>query len=505
MLKNSEVHQSKLFALLRTLNKKEVRELSLWLQSPVHNSSEEVRLLYEGLKSKDKSFRRPIDKLSLLKFINITPSDKNGTHLSPKEEKTLREVMHRLTGQVQDFIVWKDFKAKKNKLGYHTTNAFLGRKLYKYLPHQLEKSRRELETKPHRDIDYFEGTFLLKEIELILNIILNNRGKKTEYQSTIDSLRHLYLSKLLRYYCAAISHEKMLQVKYDYPFIDFVKQYIEGSTDKEVPAIGVYFYLLKLIETSKPDDYYDLKNYLFERLDLFDIHEVRQLFNHLTNYCNLMIKAGKQEFVREQHEIYKQGLALKCWSTQLNFSNHQFTHIIKNALQLGENQWADTFVEEYQRELAATVREDMVNYYFALKHFHQKDFDKAQGCLRRISQSEDFTYTLNFKILSLKIHYESNTLTIDNLDSHPMNYELETMRQNVSVRNKRMSEIFRQAYSNFVNVFRRILDRKKKRIIGEQLSADSIKRLENDLPKISPLVEKEWLEAQIEALKKSRI
>jgi len=75
MLKNSEVHQSKLFTLLRTLNKKEVRELSLWLQSPVHNPSEEVRLLYEGLKSKDKSFHRPIDKLSLLKFINITPSE----------------------------------------------------------------------------------------------------------------------------------------------------------------------------------------------------------------------------------------------------------------------------------------------------------------------------------------------------------------------------------------------------------------------------------------------
>ena len=93
MLKNSEVHQSKLFVLLRTLNKKEVRELSLWLQSPIHNSSEEVRLLYEGLKSKDKSFQRPIDKLTLLKFINIQASDKKGKTLSPKEEKVLREVM----------------------------------------------------------------------------------------------------------------------------------------------------------------------------------------------------------------------------------------------------------------------------------------------------------------------------------------------------------------------------------------------------------------------------
>jgi len=144
----------------------------------------------------------------------------------------------------------------------------------------------------------------------------------------------------------------------------------------------------------------------------------------------------------------------------------------------------------------------MVNYYFALKCFHQKQFDKAQDHLLQISQSEDFTYSLNFKILLIKIYYESDDLSIDNLDTHPINYELETMRQNVSVRNKRMSEIFRLAYNNFVNVFRRILERKKKRIMGEQLSRESIARLENDLHKITPLVEKGWLEAQIKKLKK---
>lgn len=502
MLKNSDVHQSKLFALLRTLNKKEVRELGLWLQSPIHNPSNEVRLLFEGIKSINKHFNRPVNKLTLLKFINIQASDQQGKSLSPKEEKTLREVMHKLTGQVQEYIVWKSFKANEFQVKYYTLDAFLGRKLYKYLPHQLEKTQRELEARPYRDIAYHEDAFQLNEVEFFLSVILRNRRKKTEIQDVIDSLRHAYLSKLLKYYCSAMSHEKMLQVKYDYPFIDFVKQFIEESSDKEIPTIRVYFSLLKLIETNETSHFYDLKNYLFGRLDLFDLNEVRQFFNHLTNYCNLMIKAGQHEFVREQHEIYKQGLSLKCWSIEVNFSNHQFTHIIKNALQLGETTWADTFVEEYQHELATAVREDMVNYYFALKYFYQKQFDQAQDYLSQVGHSEDFTYNLNFKILLIKIYYESNNLTIDNLDTHPINYELETMRQNVSVRNKRMSEIFRQAYNNFVNVFRRILDRKKKLVIGEQLSRESIARLENNLPDISPLVEKNWLEEQIENLKK---
>ncbi len=504
MLKNVQVHQSKLFALLHTLNKKEVRELSLWLQSPVHNSSEEVRLLFEGIKSKDKSFRRAIDKLTLLKFINIIPSDDNGTHLSPKEEKTLREVMHKLTGQVQDFIVWKSFQSDKFKVKYHTLDAFLVRKLYKYLPHQLEKTQRELKAAPQRDINYLEYNFLLTEVEFFLNIILSNRGKKTEYQTVIDSLRHYYLSNLLKYYCAAISHEKMLQVKYEYPFIDSIKTYIEENEDKNVPTIRVYFSLLKLIETNEKSHFYDLKNYLFERLDLFNVNEIRQFFSHLVNYCNLMIKAGQQEFVREQHEIYRQGLELKCWSTDIYFSTHQFTHIIKNALQLDEVSWADDFVEVYQHELQPQVREDMANYYRALKYFHQKQFEEAQKYLSNINQSEDFAYSLNFKILLIKIYYESDKLTIDNLDTHPINYELETMRQNVSVRNKRMSEVFRLAYNNFVNVFRRILERKKKRIIGESLSPKNIAKLEKDLSDISPLVEKTWLREKIKELVRSK-
>ena len=500
MLKNSPVNQSKLFAFLRALNKKEIRELSLWLQSPVHNPSEEVRLLYEGLKSNDKNFQRPIDKLTLLKFINVEPKDKKGENLTPKEEKTLREVMNKLTGQIQEYITWKNFKADDFQVKYHTLEAFLGRKLYKYLPHQLNKSQSELEARSHRDISYHEDAFLLNEIAFFLNIILHNRQNKTEIQEMIDSLRVSYLSKLLKYYCSAISHEKVLQVKYDFPFMDAVKKYIEENEDKEVPAIRVYFTLLKLFETNESDYFYDLKNYLFERLDLFGLNEIRQFFNHLTNYCNLRIKAGENEFVREQHEIYRQGLDLKCWSTDVYFSMHQFIHIIKNALQLGETDWADAFVEEYQHELQPQVREDMVNYYFALKYFHQKQFDKAQEHLAQISQSEDFTYSLNFKILLIKIYYESNDLTIENLDTHSINYELETMRQNVSVRNKRMSEIFRQAYSNFVNVFRRILERKKKLIVGESLSHESIARLEKDLPTITPLVEKVWLKEKIEHL-----
>jgi len=87
------------------------------------------------------------------------------------------------------------------------------------------------------------------------------------------------------------------------------------------------------------------------------------------------------------------------------------------------------------------------------------------------------------------------------LDSHPLNYELEALRQNVSVRNKKMSEPLRQSYNNFANVFKRILDRKKKLMMGQELSAERVRKLQDELENISPLVERGWLMEKVQLLR----
>jgi len=50
-MKNSDVNNAKVLILLRQFDKKEWKDLGLWLHSPIHNSSEKVIKIYEYLRN----------------------------------------------------------------------------------------------------------------------------------------------------------------------------------------------------------------------------------------------------------------------------------------------------------------------------------------------------------------------------------------------------------------------------------------------------------------------
>lgn len=501
MLGNSQVHHSKLFVLLSTLSKKELKQLELWLASPVHNTSEEVLQLYRGLMTKYQKFDQPINKLTLLKYIDKSSKSKKKKELQPKEEALLRQIMFKLTGQVQKFLVWQYINQDSFTEKYHLINELNRRKSYKLASGILGKLKKDLETSPHRDVEYYKSLFEITEIEYSLEVVLNNRAAQDKIQELVDVLRQSSLSNLLKHYCAAKNIEKIRKVKNYYPFMEAVKKHIENSTDKDTPIIRVYYTLLRLMDEQKPAYYYELKNYLFDNLQTFTINEVRQLLNHMTNYCNWKIIEGDKQFVEEIHGVYKQGLALKCWSTDIYFSTHQFVRIVTNGLDLNKIDWVNDFVNTYRTKLHPKQKADILNYSHALIQFHLKQYDKAQNYLIKIASPEDFIYHLNFKILFVKIYYELQELNIDNADSHPINYELESIRHYiVSTRNKKMSEPLRQSYNNFVNTFKSILERRKKVVYAKTLTPENIKKLQDKLPTVSPLIERTWLEEKIDEL-----
>jgi len=63
-----------------------------------------------------------------------------------------------------------------------------------------------------------------------------------------------------------------------------------------------------------------------------------------------------------------------------------------------------------------------------------------------------------------------------------------------------MAEVSRQRYGNFVNFFKRILNRKKKIIDKETLSAANIQALKTELADLQPLTERAWLAKKVEEL-----
>jgi len=502
-MKNSVVNNAKVLILLRRFDKKEWKDLGLWLHSPIHNSSEKVIKLYEYLRNKWQNTDSVLNEHFLLKSIGVLSSASQKKAVAQKDRIVLQQTLHLLYVQTQDFLVWKNIQKDEILTKRRLMDTFLEKTTYKLIPPILSKSKNKLETTLLRDIKHCEDVFSLTEMEFYLTILLGNRNTDTELQRVIETLRQSFFSKSLSYYCSIINYEKILKVKFDYPFLEHIKTYLETSVDKEIPIIRIYYALLKLLEDEKPEDYYDLKNYLFKYLDNFRTTDIRQFFNFMTNYCNRKVRYGFQEFIQESFDVYQKGIELKCWSAGTYFSEHQFIHIIKTALALHQIDWVQAFFKEHKNLLKPEVRDVFVNYYQALLVFELGQYESAQEYLGQINTADDFAYHVQFKILYIKIFYDTNTLNIDNADTHLINYEIEALRQYLlEGNNKNMAETIRLLYSNFTNFFKRILNRKKKLIYGEKLTTTNLEVLQNDLADLNPLIERAWLEEKIVELLK---
>lgn len=497
MSEKQYLHNSKLLLLLRTLDKKERKQFGLWLSSPFHNTAEEVCRLYDGLLS-HKNLNQPVLKSNLLQYIEKSFVPNKQGDISPRDDLMLRKAMSKLTTQLQDFLIYQKTKEDTLREKRYLMDVLIERKLYKLVPAVLTKSKKELEALPKRNIKYYENIFQITEMEFYQNIILNNRNAQIDIQQVIDKLWQAHICKVLRYYCAAKSREKIVKINCEYPMLDALKTYLENSPNKDIPIIRAYYVLLHLLEKEESQYFYELKTYLFANLDIFDLVEIRQFFNFLTNYCTRAIHIGESKFIQERQDLYEMGLQLKCWSEGTYFSRHQFIHIARNALWLHKIDWANDFTQKYQSMLHPDVKINTLHYCRALAAFEQGKHEEAQDELIQITNTEDFAYHIEFKILLIKIYHEQQPLTEDNADSHPINYELEAIRHyTLSTRNKRISESTRQAYNNFVNLLKRILNRKKKLLYGETLKTSGLQKLIKELDTEIPLVEREWLRHKV--------
>lgn len=490
--------ESKMMILIRHLNEKEFKDLGLWVRSPIHNNSEKVTKLYDVLKKRLYKSQKDIDTFTLMRAMEMLPKGTKRHDISPKHIADLKVICSRFTLQIQDFLAWQKIRNKDIRYNLDIMEALLGKQLYRFILPILKKTRKMQEASPIRDVNYCIDNYHLTEMDLYVNVLQRNRDAYTAMKNTVDALQEACLSQLLRYHAAISNARNIVKVKDEFSLINMVKDYIENNPDSKTFTVRIYYLLLSMLDNERPYNYYAFKNELFRNASAFDPNELRQLLNFMSNYCLQMLRQGSEEFLAERFEVFEMGLQRGCWTVEVSFSPHQFVQITHTALMLKKIDWTNDFLSKYQNQLPPDIKNNILHYCNALLAFEEKAYDSAQTYLISVDNTEDFMYLIEFKILLVKIYYDNNELTFSNIEEHPINNELEAIKQYaLPSTNKKMAENTRQQYSNFANFFKRILSRKKKLIYGEPISQVNLQTLQNDLAELNPLIERAWLEEKI--------
>jgi len=490
---------SKLLVLLNSLEPIEMKELALWLNSPLFNRSSKTIDLFVFLRKKvwKKEISFPLYKA--IKATKLLSSESTSKNVSPKDKQALWKIAGQLTQQIEEYLKWKKFKDQKIYGNWLLMNTYLEKQLYDQNKILLNKTRKLHEQSSFRDIAHCKDEFTLSEMEFFMEIILKNRKAGTSMIRTMDSLRIASFAHLLRYYCILTNFKNLVSLESESSFKKVLLMHLEDNEVLNDFTVNLYYRLLLMLESGKNEDYFTFKETLFSSLTSFDKNELRQLFAFMSNFCLRKANEGDTTLGKELFEIYEQGLKMGCWTAGIYFSQHQFIRILEVSLHQKKLDWAKQFIETYKDSLDPNLAKNTMLYSKSTLAFHEKNFDLSQEYLSKITKLEDFYSKLEAKVLLVKIYYE-NDLSFETFEGHPIHSELEALKVNtLKGSGKKIAAIARPKFSNFSVILKKVLSLRRLKFNGK-LSRSKINALTVALENLKPVTSRTWLKEKLEEL-----
>ena len=464
------MYQSKLISILRTLTNKELKRFESYIISPFFNNNVKVTELFHIVRKYHPEY--PEEKVEMAAiFPKLFPGQK-------LEEQKLRYVMSDLTSLLEDCLSYLEFDKNDIFKKHLLLNSYDNRNLDKYFVSAIEDAREIQQENPYRDVNYFFNQHLIEENAYLHSLARKPRSISSSLQEAVDNLDYYYLSNRLRFSCAILSRETLLQEKYNNLFLGQILEFLSINNLDHVPSVSIYRQIaLTYLDSEDENHYRKLTELLDSHWKQFPNEEANDMYTHALNYCLRKLNAGKEEFLPELMGLYKQLI-----SKEIMFENSWLTpqdvkNIVTAALRAGETEWAEHFLHEYKDRINPEFRESAYVYNMANVLYHRKEFGKALKLMQAV-EINDIYYHLGAKVLLLKTYFELN-------ETEPF-FSLVDAFTNYLKRNKLISESQRTVHLNFVKYTKKLMHLRQ----GGRISPDEIRE---ELHHLNSIANLPWL------------
>lgn len=471
------MQKSVLVEIVRSLSRKEVRDIFKWLQSPAHNQREDVVRLFEFLTKKLASENASIEKNKAWRA--VFPGE-------TYDDARMRQVMYFLLKSIEEYLVFEDYG--RDQVQYRGTLAriYRLRKLDKAYRQAYRQGREQLEKQPLRNGYYLMHSYFL-DLEEYNHRLPISQNAPVNLQESADSLEKWFLAEKLRIACAMIAHRNVFQkITYEPGLLDDVLAYVQDKKLLDEPAIASFYFAYLAITHPEEESYFDqLEKLLHNEITRFDHSEARVLYIAALNYCVPKINQGHLNFARRAFILYRTGLETGILLENDMVSRYTFGNAVGSALRVGEFGWAEQFIEQFQHHLEEKERQSIVNFNTSRVYFEKGDYNQAQRLLTRF-EYDDMLLNIIAKTMLLKIYYEIGEL--DAFESL-----LESMRIYLQ-RKEALDPTRKAAYKNMISLMKKLLNL-------NPYSKAQTERLHTLIQGTQPLMERDWLLRQVEPRK----
>lgn len=469
------MQKSVLVEIVRSLSRKEVREIHKWLQSPAHNQRDDVVRLFDFLnKNLSDDGDDTVEKKRAWKAV------------FPREEyddARMRQVMYFLLKALEEYLVYTDHARDPVQFSLALARIFRQRKLDKAYRQAHRMGANYLEEQPLRNGYYLMHRFHLEEEEYYYRMSITQNAS-VNLQETADAFEKWFVAEKLRISNSMLAHHNVYQkANYDQGLLTQALEYSNREKLSQEPAVKVYYYAYMAITHPNEEHYFDQ----FEELihdqseKVFSASEVLNLYRAALNYCAAKVNQGNLEYCRRALRFYRRGLETEILVENNHITRYTFGNAVAFAIKIGEYAWAEQFIEQFQHHLDEKERQSIVKFNQSRVYYEKGDYNKAQTLLMQF-EYDDMLLNIIAKTMLLKIYYEQGEL--DAFESL-----LESMRIYLQ-RKEALDPARKTAYKNMISLMKKLLNL-------NPYSRTQTERLRTAIEAAHPLMEKEWLLRQV--------
>ena len=427
------MENSHLCELIRTFSPIEAREVLKFLKSPFFNQRTDVLKLFEWL----LVTRQP----------TLTAAWEHLFAQRPFQETTLRLVMSYLHRLLEQYLSVKEVVSNEPLLDLHLARAYRRRRMLSAFERVKDGAQKKWDKNSARDQYYLEARYQLQWEDHQLTYTLRPTDV-TRLHALSEAADAAFLARKLQIICLTAAHQNVYTTTPEGIWQEEVIAKAETPEFTAMPAIAVFLYCYYMLRSPQEEDHFRrFKERLLLDAHKFPSADVHGLYILAINYCVRQINAGHTHYYGEALEMYKRGLSDEYLMENGVLSRFSYGNIVAAALQAGELDWAEQFIEQYKNKLEKQYRDSSYSYNLARVEFAKGRYGPVLDLLQRANY-RDPLLNLGAKTLLLKTCYELRAF--DLLESH-----IDAMRN--YIHRKRVLGYHRTNYLNIIRYMEKLM------------------------------------------------
>jgi len=476
------MYQSKLIGILKQMDSKQFKSFKHFVTKQIGNTNKPVELLMKVLVKNFPDFDgKTIERSQMFK--KVYPSEK-------ENPQKLRYVMTDVTKYLEKFLVGEEIKNDSYMQSLLLSKAYRRLRLPKKQLSNISDSYKTVEEEERRDAHYYLKKYTLDLEQFRNNYYLPGFNKNDVLQNMLDNLDAFYLIEKLKWICEVINVKNIREFGVNIQLFEEIISYLDNRKLSDIPALNIYYCVLKTLIDLDNDDYYKkLLSLLATHGSIFNAFELEELYTYARNFCIRKINYQHENYVHELFEIYKILLENEVIFIDKYLSQWDYRNLVVLGSKLEKFEWVEDFMESFKMKIRPEDRENAYIFNKAAYHFLRKDYHKTIEYLQ-IVQYTEFRYHLDSKVILMKSFYELNDIV-------PLFSMLESFKVLIK-RHKRMSKTYKKSYLAFVKTLKKLVRLK----LGNKTAPS---KLLNDLAKDAVVGEVTWLKEKIAEFEKVKV